>query len=286
MKNRDLSFWLFLAPVLIALSVVVLIPLIYGVIYSFTNWNGLRATEFVGFQNYINAFGDKEFRDSLWFTVKYTFAAVIILNFLGLSLALIVTRQIRSSNLLRTIFFMPNLIGGLILGFIWQFIFISVFKEIGTRLDIEGLTGWLSTTQTGYWGLVILSTWQMAGYIMIIYIAYLQSIPNELIEAAKMDGASSFQMFRHVTFPLIAPAFTISMFLTFSDSFKMYDQNLSLTAGGPFNSTQMVSMEIVRTAFQENQMAFAQSKAVVFFIIVAIVALTQVYYNKKREVDL
>lgn len=286
MKNRDLSFWLFLAPVLIALSVVVFIPLIYGVIYSFTNWNGLRVSEFVGFQNYINAFGDKEFRDSLWFTVKYTFAAVIILNFLGLSLALIVTRQIRSSNFLRTVFFMPNLIGGLILGFIWQFIFISVFNEIGDRLEIEGLTGWLSTTRTGYWGLAILSSWQMAGYIMIIYIAYLQSIPQELIEAAKIDGASSSQRFRHITFPLVAPAFTISMFLTFSDSFKMYDQNLSLTAGGPFNSTQMVSMEIVRTAFQENQMAFAQSKAVVFFIIVAIVSLTQVYYNKKREVDL
>lgn len=286
MKNRDLSFWLFLAPVLIALCVVVFIPLIYGVIYSFTNWNGLRATEFVGFQNYINAFSDKEFRDALWFTVKYTFASVIILNFLGLSLALIVTRQIRSSNVLRTIFFMPNLIGGLILGFIWQFIFISVFSEIGERLGIEGLTGWLSTTNTGYWGLVILSSWQMAGYIMIIYIAYLQSIPKELIEAAKIDGASSFQRFRHITFPLIAPAFTISMFLTLSDSFKMYDQNLSLTAGGPYNSTQMVSMEIVRTAFQENQMAFAQSKAVIFFIIVAIVSLTQVYYNKKREVDL
>jgi len=286
MKNRDLSFWLFLAPVLIALSVVVFIPLIYGVIYSFTNWNGLKATEFVGFQNYINAFGDKEFRDSLWFTVKYTFAAVIILNFLGLSLALIVTRQIRSSNFLRTIFFMPNLIGGLILGFIWQFIFVSVFNEIGTKLAIEGLSGWLSTTRTGYWGLVILSSWQMAGYIMIIYIAYLQSIPKDLIEAARIDGASSFQRFRHITFPLVAPAFTISMFLTFSDSFKMYDQNLSLTAGGPYNSTQMVSMEIVRTAFQENQMAFAQSKAVIFFVIVAAVSLTQVYYNKKREVDL
>lgn len=286
MRNRDLSFWLFLTPVLVGLGVVVFVPLIYGFIYSFTNWNGLTVTEFVGLSNYISAFKDTEFMNSLWFTVKYTFSAVIILNILGLGLALIVTNTIKSSNFLRTIFFMPNLIGGLILGFIWQFIFINVFDSIGTIFGIEALSGWLSTTTTGYWGLVILSTWQMAGYIMIIYIAYLQSIPKELIEAAKIDGASRFQQFRNITFPLVAPAFTISMFLTLSDSFKIYDQNLSLTAGGPYNSTQMISMEIVRTAFQENQMAFAQSKAVIFFVIVAVIALTQVYYSKKREVDL
>lgn len=286
MRNRDLSFWLFLTPVLVALGVVVFLPLLYGFVYSFTNWNGLRATEFLGFANYISAFKDSTFQSALWFTIKYTFSVVIILNFLGLGLALIVTRKIKSSNFLRTVFFMPNLIGGLILGFIWQFIFVGVFNEIGTRLGISGLTGWLATPETGYWGLVILTSWQMAGYIMIIYIAYLQSIPGELIEAATIDGANSLQRFRHVTFPLVAPAFTISMFLTLSNSFKMYDQNLSLTDGGPYNSTQMVAMEIVRTAFQQNQMALAQSKAIIFFVIVAVISLTQVYYNKKREVEM
>jgi len=286
MKNRDLSFWLFLTPVILALGLVVIVPFIYGFIYSFTNWNGLIATEFLGLKNYITLFKDTEFRESIWFTTKFAVVAIILLNVFGLGLALLVTRKIKSNNFLRTIFFMPNLIGGLILGFIWQFIFISVFGNLGDLLGIEALNGWLSTTTTGFWGLVILTTWQMAGYIMIIYIAYLENIPKELIEAAEVDGASSLQKFKHVTFPLVAPAFTISMFLTLSNSFKIYDQNLSLTNGGPFNSTQMVAMDIVKTAFTENKMAYAQSKAVIFFVIVAAVAITQVYYNKKREVDL
>jgi len=246
----------------------------------------MTAIEILGLKNYITLFKDADFRASLWFTTKFAVVAIILLNVFGLGLALLVTRNIKSNNFLRTIFFMPNLIGGLILGFIWQFIFISVFGNLGDLLGIEALNGWLSTTATGFWGLVILTTWQMAGYIMIIYIAYLESIPKELIEAAEVDGASSFEKFRHVTFPLVAPAFTISMFLTLSNSFKIYDQNLSLTNGGPFNSTQMVAMDIVKTAFTENKMAYAQSKAVIFFIIVAAVAITQVYYNKKREVDL
>ncbi|MFZ0475134.1 MAG: sugar ABC transporter permease [Halobacillus sp.] len=286
MKNRSLAFWLFLTPVILGLGIVVVIPFIYGFIYSFTNWNGLAATEFLGFQNYINLFQEDEFMQSIWFTIKFAVVTVILLNVFGMALALIVTRNIKSNNLLRTVFFMPNLIGGLILGFIWQFIFISVFGDIANLTGIEGLNGWLSTTNTGFWGLVILKAWQMAGYIMIIYIAYLENIPKDLIEAAKIDGASSFQRFKNITFPLVAPAFTISMFLTLSMSFKIYDQNLSLTNGGPFNSTQMVSMEIVRTAFSDNQMAYAQAKAVIFFLIVAVVALTQVYYNKKREVEM
>ncbi|SDI80281.1 carbohydrate ABC transporter permease [Alteribacillus bidgolensis] len=286
MRNRDVSFWLFLTPVILSLSLVVIIPFVYGFIFSFTNWNGLTASKFLGFSNYIKLFQDAEFVNAIWFTIQFSVVTVILLNILGLSLALIVTRKLKSSNFLRTIFFMPNLIGGLILGFIWQFIFISVFDDIGSALGIEALNGWLSTTTTGFWGLVILTTWQMAGYIMIIYIAYLQNIPNELIEAAEIDGANSFQRFRNVTFPLVAPAFTVSMFLTLSTSFKIYDQNLSLTNGGPHNSTQMVAMEIVKTAFSENQMAFAQAKAVIFFILVATIAIAQVYYNKKREVEM
>ena len=286
MRNRDFSFWLFLTPVILSLSLVILVPFVYGFIYSFTNWNGMAATEFLGFQNYITLFKDAEFRASIWFTTKFAICSVILLNFLGLGLALLVTRNLKTNNLMRTVFFMPNLIGGLILGFIWQFIFISVFGNLGDLLGIEALTGWLSTTATGFWGLVILTSWQMAGYIMIIYIAYLENIPKDLLEAAEIDGATSFQRFRNITFPLVAPAFTVSMFLTLSNSFQIYDQNLSLTNGGPFNSTQMVAMNIVKTAFTENKMAFAQSKAVIFFIIVAAVAITQVYYNKKKEVDM
>ncbi|MFB5663472.1 carbohydrate ABC transporter permease [Alteribacillus sp. HJP-4] len=231
-------------------------------------------------------FQDGEFRNAFWFTVLFAIATVIVLNIFGLALALLVTRSLKSSNLLRTVFFMPNLIGGLILGFIWQFIFVNVFSEIGTRLEIESMQGWLSTTSTGFWGLVILTAWQMSGYIMIIYIAYLQSIPGELIEAAKIDGAGSVQRFKNILFPLLAPAFTVSMFLTLSTGFKIYDQNLSLTNGGPFDSTQMLAMDIVRTAFVDNDMAYAQGKAVIFFIIVTAIAMAQVYYNKRREVEM
>lgn len=286
MRNRDLSFWLFLMPVILSLGIVIIIPFIYGFIYSFTNWNGMVATEFIGFKNYITLFKDAEFRASIWFTTKFAVTSVILLNFLGLGLALLVTRKMKTSNFMRTVFFMPNLIGGLILGFIWQFVFISVFGSLGDLLGIEALTGWLSTTATGFWGLVILTSWQMAGYIMIIYIAYLENIPKDLLEAAEIDGASSLQRFRNITFPLVAPAFTVSMFLTLSNSFQIYDQNLSLTNGGPYNSTQMVAMSIVKSAFTENKMAYAQTQAVIFFLIIAAVALTQVYYNKKREVDL
>ncbi|MBD8069610.1 carbohydrate ABC transporter permease [Bacillus sp. PS06] len=286
MKNRDLTFWLFLTPVFLALGIVIIGPLLLGTYYSFTDWNGLSVTKFVGLDHYMKLFNDTGFLNSIWFTVKFSVVTVILLNALGLGLAVLVTRKLKSSNFLRTIFFMPNLIGGLILGFIWQFIFVNVFGNIGQILGIPALQGWLATTTTGFWGMVILTCWQMAGYIMIIYIAYLQNIPNELIEAADMDGANSFQRFKNIIFPLVAPAFTVSMFLTLSSSFKIYDQNLSLTNGGPFDSTQMVAMEIVRTAYSQNQLAYGQAKAIIFFVIIAIIALTQVYYNKKREVDM
>ena len=286
LKKNGMFFWLFLAPVIVALFMVVIVPLFYGIYYSFTNWDGINTAQFIGVKNYIALFNDPEFVNSLWFTTKFAVVSVILINILGLGLALLVTQNIKGSNILRTIFFMPNLIGGLILGFIWQFVFIQGFEAIGNAVGIEALKGWLSTTNTGFWGLVILTAWQMSGYIMIIYIAHLESIPEDLIEAAQIDGANVFQRFRHIVFPLVAPAFTVSMFLTLSNSFKLYDQNLSLTGGAPFNSTQMVAMNIFNTAFGQNKMAYAQGKAVVLFIIVAAISLTQVYYNKKREVEM
>lgn len=286
LKKNGMFFWLFLAPVIVALFMVVIVPLFYGIYYSFTNWDGINTAQFIGVKNYIALFSDPEFVNSLWFTTKFAVVSVILINVLGLGLALLVTQNLKGSNILRTIFFMPNLIGGLILGFIWQFVFIQGFEAIGNAVGIEALKGWLSTTNTGFWGLVILTAWQMSGYIMIIYIAHLESIPEDLIEAAQIDGANVFQRFRHIVFPLVAPAFTVSMFLTLSNSFKLYDQNLSLTGGAPFNSTQMVAMNIFNTAFGQNKMAYAQGKAVVLFIIVAAISLTQVYYNKKREVEM
>lgn len=286
MNNKSLSYWLFLSPVLIALILVVATPFIYGFGLSFTDWNGVSIGQFIGLQNYIDLFQDGEFRSAFWFTGLFAIVTVILLNVFGLGLALLVTQSLKSSNLLRAVFFMPNLIGGLILGFIWQFIFVNAFSQAGTLLNIEALQGWLSTTATGFWGLVILTAWQMAGYIMVIYIAFLQSIPGDVIEAAKIDGAGAFHRFKSIIFPLLAPAFTVSMFITLSAGFKIYDQNLSLTNGGPFDSTQMLAMDIVRTAFVDNEMAYAQGKAVVFFLIVTAIALAQVFYNRRREVEM
>ena len=176
---------------------------------------------------------------------------------------------------------MPNLIGGLILGFIWQFIFVNVFNGLGQALNQTWMMGWLSNEKTGFWGLVILTAWQMAGYVMVIYVAGLQNVPPELNEAARIDGASPLQRIRLITFPMVRPAFTVSLFLTLSNSFKLFDQNLALTNGGPGNATQMLALNIYQTAFSCNKMSLAQAKAVIFFVLVAIIALTQVYLTKK-----
>ena len=231
-SKHGLSYWGFVGPSLFAFSLVIIIPLILGIYYSFTDWNGISSTiNWVGFENYIEAFSDTGFKQSFIFTAKFTVVAVLVINAIGFSLALLVTRESRISNLLRTIFFMPNLIGGLILGFIWQFIFVNVFNGLGDVLGQTWLMGWLSNETTGFWGMVIIVAWQMAGYVMVIYVAGLQNVPPELNEAAKIDGANVLQRVRLITFPMIRPAFTVSLFLTLSNSFKLFDQNLALTNG-------------------------------------------------------
>lgn len=286
MKKKDFSFWLFLLPVLIAFTLVVFIPFVMGIYYSFTDWNGISSSiNFTGIDNYINAFKDETFRHSFWFTTKFTIVSVIVLNVLGFSLALLVTQKLKTSNILKTIFFMPNLIGGLILGFIWQFIFQEVFASVGNAIGVEALKGWLSDEKTGFIGLVILMSWQMAGYLMIIYISGIQGISKEVLEAAKIDGATALQRLRHIIVPLVRPAMTVSVFLTLSNSFKLYDQNLSLTAGGPGNATQMISMNILKTGQKFNDMGQAQAKAIILLLVVGAIALIQVYISKKGEVE-
>lgn len=286
MKHQKKTwFYLFAAPVVLALIIVVVIPFLYGVYYSFTNWDAVAKGEFIGLANYQALFSDSGFWSAIGFTVKFAVVSILLINVIGLGLAMLVTSKFKGANLLRTVFFMPNLIGGLILGFIWQFIFINAFGAIGDALGNESLKTWLSTTQTGFWALVIVMCWQMSGYIMVIYISYLQNVDDALLEAADLDGATAWQKFWHVKFPLIMPGFTVSLFMTLSNSFKLYDQNLSLTNGGPYNSTQMVAMNIYNSAFVENKMGYAQSKAVVFFIIVAVISLAQVYLTKRKEVE-
>lgn len=283
--NKKRWTYIFSAPVIIALFVVVLLPFIFGIYYSFTDWDGVMDPAFVGWSNYLKVFQDPGFLSALWFTIKFSVVAIVLINIIGLSLAMLVTNRFKGANIMRTIFFMPNLIGGLILGFIWQFIFTEAFSAVGSALHISGLQDWLATTNTGFWALVIVMCWQMSGYIMVIYISYLQGIDKELIEAASLDGATKWQSFWRIKFPLIMPGFTVSLFMTLSNCFKLYDQNLSLTNGGPYNSTQMVAMNIYNSAFADNKMGYAQAKAVIFFIFIAIISLTQVYVTSRKEVE-
>lgn len=286
LTNRTKAFWLLLAPALLALVIVLFIPLLTGSYYSLTNWNGNTVGEFVGFENYLRALNDQGFIDSLLFTAKFSFFSVILINIVALGLAMFVTQKLgRWTTFFRTIFFMPNLIGGIILGFIWQFIFNKAFESLATMTGIDFFAGCLNTPETGFWGLIILFVWQMSGYMMLIYISFLNNIPEEILEAADMDGANPLQVFFRIKLPMLMPAFTVTLFLTLSNAFKIYDQNLALTQGGPFNSTQMVAMNIYNEAFGMRKMGYAQAKAVIFLVIIVIISVVQISLTRKKEVS-
>jgi len=284
-RKIDFSFWLFIFPALFSLIMVVFIPFIMGIYYTFTNWNGANPIyEFVGISNYIGLFKDTQFIYSFKLTIIYTFSSVISINLIGFALAYFVTRNLKTKNFLRTGFFMPNLIGGLILGFIWQFLFNSVFTSLGNTLDLTLLsTSLLQERNTAILAMLIVSAWQYAGYIMVIYIAALENVPTDLIEASNIDGANGFQVFKHITLPMVAPSITICLFLTLANSFKLFDLNFSLT---PLKTTEMLALNIYKEAFVSNNMGVGQAKAIIFFIFVTAISLTQVYFTKKREVEM
>lgn len=286
LTNRSKSFWLLLAPAFVALLVVLFIPLFTGGYYSLTNWNGNTISDFIGLENYLRAFKDQAFINSLLFTAKFSVYSVILINVIALLLATLVTQKLgRWTTLFRTVFFMPNLIGGIILGFIWQFIFNKAFESIADLTGINFFNGWLNTPETGFWGLVILFVWQMSGYMMLIYISFLNNIPEEILEAADMDGANPLQVFFRIKLPMLMPAFTVTLFLTLSNAFKIYDQNLALTQGGPFNSTQMAAMNIYNEAFSMRKMGFAQSKAMIFLVIIVIISIIQILITRRKEIS-
>ena len=280
--NRD--FWMFVGPCLFALFMVVVIPFFMGIYYTFTNWNGANPDyDFVGFSNYLYIFKDAQFIYSFKITLIYTFASVLTINLIGFTLAYIVTRNLKTKNFLRTGFFMPNLIGGLILGFIWQFMFNSVFTGVGQKLGSSILsTSMLQEPSTAVLAMLIVSTWQYAGYIMVIYVSALENVPNDLIEAAHIDGANGIQTFKHITIPMVRQGITICLFLTLANSFKMFDLNFSLS---PAKATEMMALNIYKEAFVVNNLGIGQAKAVIFFILVTTISLTQVYFNKKKEVE-
>jgi raffinose/stachyose/melibiose transport system permease protein len=282
------SFLMFVGPAFLVFAALVLVPFLMGIYYSFTDWNGVMGNiNFVGFDNYQYILTkDTDFKKSFLITAQYTFFAVILTNLIGFGLALLVTKGLKTRNLLRTIFFLPNLIGGLLLGFIWQFIFNKGLTSLGAVLGIDSLMQSLLGTASGaFWAIVIVAIWQGAGYIMIIYVAALQGVPQELIEAAQVDGADRLTTLRKIIIPMVAPAVTVCLFLTISWSFKVFDQNLSLTGGGPFKSTEMLALNIYTEAFVNNRYGLGEAKAIVFFIVVAAISVLQVYLSKKREVE-
>lgn len=287
--RNALNFLSFVGPVYLVFAAIVLVPFFMGIYYSFTDWNGITGhMKMVGFENYKYIFKeDPSFMNSFKLTAKYTIIAVILTNLIGFGLALLVTQSLKTRNILRTIFFMPNLIGGLLLGFIWQFIFNQGLISLGSILKIKFLeTAMLGTAGGAFWAIIIVAVWQGAGYIMVIYVAALQGVPSELIEAAKVDGASRFQVLRKITIPMVAPAVTVCLFLTISWSFKIFDTNLSLTGGGPFGSTEMLAYNIYKEAFTNNNFGIGEAKAIVFFVVVAIITIIQVSLSKKREVEM
>ncbi|MGG4394673.1 sugar ABC transporter permease [Paenibacillus thiaminolyticus] len=290
MKKRKDRLWfaLFTLPLLFIFTTVVVIPFLFGIAYSFVQWDGIPANPkvFVGLDNYIQLFQDERFLASAWHTLKFTVLAVLIVNVFGLAFSLFVTTKLRVRNLARTMFFMPNLIGGLILGYIWQFIFTDAMGYIGESTGLANVFfNWLLDSQFALFALVVVFTWQFAGYTMIIYVAGLQGVPDELIEASKVDGANWWHRLTKITLPLLMPAFTICLFLTLSGAFKIYDVNLSLTRGGPNNATEMFAMNIFNEIFAYGNYGLGQAKAVLFFLVVAVFTLTQVFLTKKREVQ-
>lgn len=280
---------LFVIPALFAFVNVVIIPFVMGIVYSFTNWKGFafKGSSFTGLTNYLSVFKDKNFLIAFGTTAKYTLAMIVLVNVVGLGLALLVTSKIKSRNILRGVFFLPNLIGGLILGFIWQFIFTKFFEQLGNAIQNSKIFfNWLNNPTAAFWALVIVGVWQMAGYVMVIYIASIENIPPEVMEAADIDGANWWIKFKTITLPLIVPAFTVSLFVTLSGSFKQYDTNLSLTNGGPFGTTELITMNILHTAFGYKKYAQAQAKAIIFFLVIMVITIFQVYTTKKREVEM
>ncbi|HHV10076.1 MAG TPA: sugar ABC transporter permease [Clostridiales bacterium] len=291
MKKRSDKAWyiLFVAPLIFVFTTVVILPFMIGIGYSFISWDGMPLNEklFVGFDNYIRLFMDKRFVASAGHTVLFTIFSVLLINLLGLSFALIVTGKMIGRNLVRTMLFMPYLIGGLILGFIWKFIFTDVFKFIGEATGWSGVFfSWLLDPKYALVAMVIVATWQMAGYIMIIYINGIQAMPEDIVEAAKVDGAGFWQTLMRIKFPLIMPSFTICLFLTLSNCFKIFDVNFSLTTGGPNNATEMMAMNIYNEIFSLGNYGYGQAKAIIFFIAVAALTLIQVSITKKREVEM
>lgn len=271
---------IFLLPTLFAFIIGFLWPFLWGLYLSMFKFKTLQFKEFVGFRNYILAFKDNSFVYSFMFTAVFAIVVVVIINIFAFFFAMALTSKLKGTKIFRTIFFMPNLIGGIVLAYVWKQIMNDfVFRVYNSALMLN--------SNYGFWGLVILLSWQQIGYMMIIYIAGLQNVPNDFIEAAKMDGANGMQILRKITIPSIMPQITICLFLSLTNAFKLFDQNLALTAGSPNKKTEMLALNIYN-AFYSNatNLGIGQAKAVIFFILVVCISLSQLYITRRREIQL
>lgn len=295
--QKSLVFWGFLSPALLAFVFTIIVPFFLGLYYSFTDWRGSGTPSFIGLTNYLRLFsstGNESIRFTYSLIITFVFSAIniVLLNVISFSLALLVTRGLKFQNFYRVGFFLPNLIGGIVLGYLWKFIFNNVVPEV-TLLANGGAFLMLANTNTAILGISLTWGWQYAGYLMMIYVTAIQNIPQDIVEASEIDGAKFLQRIRHIMLPMVAPAFTVTLFLTLINSFKQFDVNFALTAGGPSTEfqniqlwgTKLISMYILDTYQVSLRPALAQAQAVVFFVILTLISVVQVQYNKRKEIE-
>ncbi len=269
---------IFVFPTFFAFILGFIIPFIMGIGLSFCKFTTVTDAKFVGLSNYVDALKDTVFRHSFWYTALFAVVSLIVINVVAFALAMALTKEIRGTNIFRTVFFMPNLIGGIVLGYIWQLIFNGILAKYSTAL---ALNEWY-----GFWGMIILVSWQQIGYMMIIYIAGLQSIPSDVIEASQIDGASRWKQLWKVTIPMMMPSITICMFLSITNGFKLFDQNLSLTAGEPAKMSEMMALNIFNTFYgRTGWEGVGQAKAVLFFVLVVAIGMIQLRMTRSKEVQ-
>lgn len=286
-KSGGKDFCGFALPGLFCFAAVVIVPFIYGIYLTLTDWNGVsNVKNFIGGANFLSVLKDSQFWSSLLLTFKYVVVVVVVVNILAFAIAYLLTRGFKGQNFFRAGFFTPNLIGGLVLGYIWQFVFSRVFVGIGeaTGWELFGAS-WLSDPTLAFVALVFVSVWQLSGYMILIYVAGFMGLNKDVMEAASIDGATGWTKLRHIILPLMMSSITICLFLTLSRAFMVYDVNLSLTAGAPYGTTEMAAMHVYEKAFTSRQFGVGQAEALILFVIVAIISGIQVYLTKKREVD-
>ncbi|MBO5030467.1 MAG: sugar ABC transporter permease [Lachnospiraceae bacterium] len=286
-NHKIKDFGIFALPGMFCFFAVVIIPFIYGVYLTLTDWNGVSQTKnFIGLANFAGVMQDKQFWSSLLLTFKYVIVVVILVNVIAFGIAYLLTRGIKGQNFFRAGFFTPNLIGGIVLGYIWQFVFSRVFVGIGESTGWSLFeTSWLSDPNKAFAALVLVSVWQLSGYMILIYVAGFMGLSEDVMEAASIDGASGFAKLKNIILPLMMSSITICLFLTLSRAFMVYDVNLSLTSGGPYGSTEMAAMHVYEKAFTSRQFGVGQAEAFILFIVVACISGLQVYLTKKQEVE-